>query len=268
MLAGGCLTTTFVWIQHRSALRAVAASTTPGLRRRWLAPMGLGKCRAGIAVAGIRPGTAALTARAVAGGWRLDGDVPWVTGWGLIDVVHTAARGPGGEVMWFLLDAVESPTLAWSRVDLVAVNASVTGTVRFQDHFVAEDRVTGIESYDEWIARDAYGGRSNGSLALGVTGRCCRLLGSGPRDGELAACRDALDEAARSDLSALPRARAGAAHLAFQAAGDLVVATGSRAVRRDQHPQRLAREAVFLLVFASRPVIRKELRRLFGGASD
>jgi alkylation response protein AidB-like acyl-CoA dehydrogenase len=264
-LAGGCLTTTFVWIQHHSALRAVAASHTAGLRDRWLEPMGRGTCRAGIAVAGIRPGTVAVTARAVDGGWRIHGDVPWVTGWGLIDVLHTAARGPDGEVIWLLLDAAESPTLTWSRVALVAVNASVTGTVRFQDHFVPGDRVTGIESYEGWIARDAPGGRSNGSLALGVIGRCCRLLGPGPLDEELAACRDALDEAARCDPSALPVARASAAHLAFRAAGDLVVATGSRAVRRDQHPQRLAREATFLLVFASRPDIRKELRRRFEG---
>jgi alkylation response protein AidB-like acyl-CoA dehydrogenase len=264
-LAGGCLATTFVWIQHHSAMRAVAASPTPGLRERWLAPMGGGKCRAGIAVAGIRPGAAAVTARAVDGGWRVNGVVPWVTGWGLIDVLHTAARGPDGEVVWLLLDAVESPTLAWARVPLVAVNASVTGTVHFQDHFVPRDRLTGIESYEEWLGADARGGRTNGSLALGVTGRCCRLLGPGPLDCELVACRTALDAAARSDPSALPAARAGAAHLALRAAGDLVVATGSRSVRLDQHPQRLAREATFLLVFATRPLIQKELRRLFEG---
>ncbi len=35
-LASGCLTTTFVWLQHRNPVRAVAASETPGLRDRWL----------------------------------------------------------------------------------------------------------------------------------------------------------------------------------------------------------------------------------------
>jgi alkylation response protein AidB-like acyl-CoA dehydrogenase len=262
-LAGGCLATTFVWIQHHSAQRAVAASTTPGLRDRWLEPMERGQTRAGIAVAGIRPGTDPVTAEPVAGGWRIRGVVPWVTGWGLIDLVHTAALGPGGQVIWFLLDAADSPTLTFERLRLLAVNASVTGNVRFHDHVAPTERVTGTEPYQEWLEREAFGGRTNGSLALGVAGRCCRLLGPGPLDEELVACRQALDDAARSDPAALPEARGGASHLAWRAAGDLMVATGSRAVQLDQHAQRLAREAAFLLVFASRPNIRKALRRRF-----
>jgi hypothetical protein len=42
----------------------------------------------------------------------------------------------------------------------------------------------------------------------------------------------------------------------------LTVALGSRSILIDQHPQRLAREALFLLVFGSRPPIRAELLRL------
>jgi alkylation response protein AidB-like acyl-CoA dehydrogenase len=264
-LAGGCLTTTFVWIQHHSALAAVDASATPGLRERWLEPMGRGKWRAGIAVAGIRPGAVAVSAQAVDGGWLVNGEVPWVTGWGLIDVMHTAALAPDGDVVWALVDAVESATLTCTRQQLVAVMASVTVTVRFRDHFVPAERVTGTESYDDWTARDALGLRTNGSLALGVAGRCCRLIGPGPLDGELAACRGALDHAGQMDRSRLPVARAAAAHLVARAAGALIVAAGSRSILMDEHPQRLAREAMFLQVFASRPAIRTELRALYEG---
>jgi alkylation response protein AidB-like acyl-CoA dehydrogenase len=38
---------------------------------------------------------------------------------------------------------------------------------------------------------------------------------------------------------------------------------GSRSVTVDQHPQRLAREALFLLVFGSRPGIKSALLRRF-----
>jgi len=262
-LAGGCLTTTFVWIQHHSALAAVAASETPGLREWWLQNLERGKWRAGIAVAGIRPGAVPVTARAVDGGWSVNGEVPWVTGWGLVDVIHTAAIGPGGDIVWGLADAVESPTLTTQRLRLVAVDASVTVNVRFQDHYVAAERVTGIEPYDEWSARDRRGLRTNGSLALGVAGRCCRLLGPGPLDAALGTCRADLDRAATSDRDALPAARAAASELAYRAAGALVVASGSRAVLRDQQAQRLVREALFLLVFAGRPAIRKELQQRF-----
>jgi alkylation response protein AidB-like acyl-CoA dehydrogenase len=262
-LAGGCLTTTFVWIQHHSALLAVANSTTPGLRERWLEDLCRGKCRAGIAIVGLRPGAAGVSAQAVDGGWLVNGTVPWVTGWGLIDVMHVVALAPGAQMVWALLDAVESPTLSCQRLRLVAVNGSVTVAVRFEDHFVAAERVTGVESATEWAAQEPRKLRTNGSLALGVARRCCRLLGPGPLDACVAACRVALDHAAVFDLASLPAARAAASHLAYRAAGDLVVATGSRSVLRDQHPQRLAREAMFLLVAAGRPAIREELRQLF-----
>ncbi|MDQ1442374.1 MAG: hypothetical protein QOG97_2602 [Acidimicrobiaceae bacterium] len=267
VLAGGCLTTTFVWIQHHSALLAVANSATPGLRERWLEAMCRGKCRAGIAIVGLRPGPDGVSARAVDGGWLVNGVVPWVTGWGMIDVVHTVALAPGGQVVWALLDAVESPGLTCQPLRLVAVNASATVAVRFTDHFVPAERVTGVESATEWAAHEPRKLRTNGSLALGVARRCCRLLGPGsepgPLDAAVDACRAALDHAALFDPDSLPAARAAASHLACRAAGDLVVATGSRSVLLDQHPQRLAREAMFLLVAAGRPAIREELRRLF-----
>jgi alkylation response protein AidB-like acyl-CoA dehydrogenase len=70
----------------------------------------------------------------------------------------------------------------------------------------------------------------------------------------------------RSDLDAadpgeLPAARAAAAELAWRATGSLVVAQGARSIVTDHHAQRLAREALFLLVFGSRPAIRDELAK-------
>jgi hypothetical protein len=78
-------------------------------------------------------------------------------------------------------------------------------------------------------------------------------------DGQLAAIRRTLGDAATEGL---PDARAAASDLALRAATALIVAHGSRSILIDQHPQRLAREALFLLVFGSRPPIRTELLRL------
>jgi hypothetical protein len=51
----------------------------------------------------------------------------------------------------------------------------------------------------------------------------------------------------------------------MQAAAALVAVQGSRAILVDEHPQRLAREALFLLVFASRPAIKERLSRRLTG---
>jgi hypothetical protein len=54
-LAGGCLTTAFLWAQHISMVRAVAASGSQMLRDYWLAPLASGQVRAGLALGGALP---------------------------------------------------------------------------------------------------------------------------------------------------------------------------------------------------------------------
>ena len=87
----GCLSTTFVWMQHHGVVRAVAGGPA-ALRQEMLGPLCRGERRAGVALAGLLPGPPRLRARAVGGGYVLDGTSPWVTGWGHIDTLHVAAR--------------------------------------------------------------------------------------------------------------------------------------------------------------------------------
>jgi hypothetical protein len=98
--------------------------------------------------------------------------------------------------------------------------------------------------------------RLNGSLALGVANRACRLLGPSPLDDELERRRHALDDAGADTMAG---ERAAASAFALQAASALAVHVGSRAVRTDEHAQRLVREALFLLVFGSRQPIKAAL---------
>jgi len=139
---------------------------------------------------------------------------------------------------------------------MIAVTASSTVQLRFDGHFVPAECVTGISPHREWLNRDPMRLRANGSLALGVAARCCAMIGPSPLDGELRARRDALNAGL---LESRPAARAAASELAMQAAAALVAVRGSRAILVGEHPQRLAREALFLLVFASRPAIKENL---------
>jgi alkylation response protein AidB-like acyl-CoA dehydrogenase len=258
VLAGACLSTTFVWLQHHSAVRAVAGADQ-SLRERWLRPLCSGEHRSGIALGGTLPGPPRLRARATPGGFEFDGVSPWVTGWGHIDTLYTAARDEDDLIVWALLDAEDGATLRVEPLEMVAVMASSTVEVRFSGHSVPADRVIGTMPHAHWRERDASGLRMNGSLALGIARRCCDLAGPSPIDAEVTAARRALDEATPADM---PMARAAACELALRAAAALVVAQGSSAILLDQDPQRLAREALFLLVFGSRPAIKQSLSGL------
>jgi hypothetical protein len=70
---------------------------------------------AGLALAGTLPGEPLLRARQVPGGYVFDGCSPWVTGWGLIDTLYTAARDADDNIIWALLDARPAGTLSASR---------------------------------------------------------------------------------------------------------------------------------------------------------
>ena len=254
--AGGCLTTTFIGLQHFGPVLSVAASPSAAIRDTWLGPLCRGERRAGIALAGLRPGPAQVHVTAVTGGYLLTGETTWVTGWGLIDTLQVAARDEDDVIHFMLLDAVESPTLSVAGTRLMAVQASNTVSIRFDSHFVPADRLTHTQPFAEWAGGDAFGSSLNGFLALGVAARCATLIGSSPLDEEVAQARIGLLTAAPAEV---PVARSQASLVAMRAATTLVVHTGSRSVLADHQAQRLYREAGFLLVFGTRPAIRQKL---------
>jgi alkylation response protein AidB-like acyl-CoA dehydrogenase len=264
-LAGGCLSTTFVWIQHHTPVRTITASGNAAMQEEWLPKLCGGAVRAGIALGGLRAGPAQIAARRVDGGWLLDGDVPYITGWGYIDELFVAARTADQEleVVTALVAAAVSDALDVQPLHLLATNASSTVRATLRSLFVPDGRVIGVGAYRPPPPYDG-GGRPNGSLSLGVARRCATLSGPGPLDAEIDARRHQLD-AARDETMA--EARAAAAELALRAAGALVVAQGSRSLLPDQHAQRLLREAAFLQVFGSRPAIRDALLRRLGAST-
>jgi len=255
-LAGGCLTTTFVGLQHFGPVLSVAASPSTEIRETWLGPLCRGERRAGIALAGLRPGPAQVRIEPVAGGYLVRGETAWVTGWGLIDTLHVAGRDSEDVIHFLLLDAVESPTLTVGATHLMAVQSSSTVTVRFDDHFVPADRLTHSQPFAEWAGQDSFGSSLNGFLALGVASRCATLIGPSGLDDELARARTALLTAEPHEI---PAARSRSSLLATKAATTLIVQNGSRSVLTNHHAQRLYREAGFLLVFGTRPAIKEEL---------
>lgn len=255
--AGGCLTTSLVWMQHLGQPPACAFG--PEHLRVWLEPLASGEIRSTVAYAGLRP-DAPLRARQDGDDWVLDGVAPWVSGWGLTTMIHVAARSPEDDVVWLLADA-PLPGMRAERHRLLALDASATVTLHFDGVRVPGDRMTSRFPWAEWPERDAMGLRTNGSLALGLAARCLRLLGPSPLDDELVNVRADLDA---GDATTFPAGRAAACALAVRAASALLVAQGSGSVECGAHAERLYREAGMLLVFGSRPSIRSALLTALG----
>jgi len=264
-LASACLASTFVWLQHLRLLGAMLDPGTPAALREALLPAVVrGEVRGGVALAGLLPGPPRLTARPADGGWLLDGEAPWVSGWGTVDLLVVVGRGPGDTAVTLLMDAREQQGVAAAPQRLAAANASATVQLSFDGAFVPGGRLVSQAPYDP-VAAQSEGLRGNGSLALGVGRRCCALIGPSPLDAELDACRAELDAAA---TAAMPAARARASEFAARAAHYLAVRRGSRSALAGDDAERLAREAGFLLVFGSRPAIKDELLgRLAGNGS-
>jgi alkylation response protein AidB-like acyl-CoA dehydrogenase len=251
-LASGCLTTAFVWAQHLGLVHALAMSGNDELGARWLEPVLRGDVRAGLALGGALP-QPLLHARRAGDEWVLDGTSPFLSGWGLIDVVHTAARTQDDDIVWLIVDAAESAALHVERLRLVALDATATVRATFGGLRVPVDRQTSLHPAGGETPPEVL--RLHASLALGVAERCCRLLGPSPLDDELSRLRALLDELGPET----PAHRAAAGELAMRAAARLATAGGSRSLLQGDHAQRLWREALFVLIYALRPASRDAL---------
>lgn len=261
-LGAACVTTTFVWLQHFRLLRAVLDPAAPEHLRSMLPPVIRGEIKGGVSLGGLLPGPARLSAEACDDGWLLNGETPWVSGWGVVDKLVVTAREGNERVASFVIDATLCEGLGVTPLHLSAMNASSTVTMSFSNVKVSNDHYLGSEPFAPQLERPE-GLRVNGSLALGVARRCCALIGTSALDDELRAARD---ELGRAGFEEIHEARARASELAMRSAHALAVVRGSRSALSGDIADRSTREASLLLVFGSRPRIKAALLdRMVGG---
>ncbi|WP_378736790.1 acyl-CoA dehydrogenase family protein [Nocardia brasiliensis] len=273
ILIAGCLATAFVWAQHHGVARRISTSPNAELRERLTDDMRDGRVRSGVTYAGAAD-KPALIARRTDGGYLLDGTAPFVTGWGMIDIVGVTARDATDErsLICAVVPAVETTSLRVRPIPLTAANASRTVTASFESVYVPDadvDRRLSLRSFHESYIIAAW---RNGSLALGIVRRCVAELGAlgidaGALIDESVLVRKELDSALGGQFDVYA-ARARASELAMRAAAGLVTATGSAAITQGSLAERTLREATFTLVFGSRPPIKAALLdRLTGTAA-
>jgi alkylation response protein AidB-like acyl-CoA dehydrogenase len=290
-IAGGCGATAFVWAQHHGAVRRVAGGEGPG-RDRWLPQLCDGSALGGIGFAYLRrPGPSAVRATRDGDQWRLDGEAPWITGWGLIDVLIVMARAHDGSVVTVALDRLDDrPELRpGPRQALAVMRATSTVALAFDGVVVPATDVIGVQTEDAWSLRDAVGSAMPPAAPLGLAGRAIRLLDERGQaagdaratvlaaslgdelerlrvDADRIASRlgDLLTDAGRASNELDAAIAAGASErdrgLAFarRATDALVAASGGGAMALSNPAQRLSREATFYLIQAQTGALRGE----------
>lgn len=80
VLAGGCLSTAFIWMQHHSVVRSLSNTANADLRENFFADLVSGRKRAGAAFAGAVAQPVKLWATRIDGGYLLTGDALFVSG--------------------------------------------------------------------------------------------------------------------------------------------------------------------------------------------
>ncbi len=291
-LAGACGVSFFVWVQHHAPVRLLAASPNVELRERWLADLCRGSVLGGVAFAYLRrPGPPAVVARPVPGGWKVDGEAPWVTSWGLARLFAVVARVErAGEAVFFLLDAERagSSVQASPPLGLAAMGASATVRLGFDGLFVPAGDVVRTIDLARWRARDRAGTSKPHPAPLGLATTAIGFLAAradaatGPTQtavhraasalaAELDACRArsyALSDLVRHDhahLADLVQVRAWGLDVAMRSAQALVAATGGRAMSLDHPAQRLVREAAFWSIQAQSSSLREATLGIVSG---
>ena len=262
LLAAADASTWFVWTQHHSPVRTVARGTEQ-IRSRWLPRLTSGEALAGVAFTHLRrPGPPAVAARKHGDGWLVDGEVAWLTSWGLADVFLLGAQA-GDDVVWTLVPLRDRPEVRAQPLALAAMNGTSTARVRFDGLSVSADEVVLVEPVADWRAADAARTADVIAGVFGVTAEAIRRLRqrddaaasalAGAAQVRLEAVRAAayalMDEAEPgSRIDERLRLRAEALMLACHVTSGLVAAGAGRSMLLDAAAQRLARAALFLLV--------------------
>ncbi len=268
ILASACGVTAFTQQQIQTGIKFVTEASNEPLKAALLPELATGRLLCGIALSQLRrSGPPMPRATQTDGGYRLNGLIPWITGWSLLDgFVLGAALEDGDHVFVYVNKQQHRASLtAGEALPLIVMQASDTVEVRVDDLFIPNEFMLRRQSGDELAQADNRTLTTHAALPLG----CARASAGHLRELAQKPGRDALSQTAfaltleidncrrealtwNCDCVAHPdyktyalRARASANVLAMRAAHAAVIATGGRAHLKTAAPQRLLREAQF-----------------------
>ncbi len=182
-LSTACLTTTFILTQRSGALRRIAGSQNRALADRLLPELVSGSCFATVGISHLTTSRRHLAAPALeaeqsSAGFRLNGYSPWVTGASQAETIVVGATLADDTQVLLAVPTRLAGVAPQPAHALVALAASQTGAVRFDDVRVpGEFLLAGPRSQVLATGSGAgTGGLQTSTLAAGLSGAAIDFL--------------------------------------------------------------------------------------------
>jgi alkylation response protein AidB-like acyl-CoA dehydrogenase len=273
ILAGADCATWFVQAQHHSPLALLVKSSGP-VRDRLVGPLSRGELLGGVAFAHLRrfPAKPVTATPLSGGGFRFDGRAPWCTGWGLNDVLMVGGMTPDGKCVFAYVPAHDQPGMrATEPLRLAALEATRTVQLDFDGLVAGPDDIVMELPFAAWAEADRHTTVNVNPAVLGLTSAALERLAGEPDGAAQEAAAGMLDELAQARahcyrlydevpageaLEERLAAKTVAVELMVRATTALVAAGGGSALAVGRPAQRLAREALFLVVQAQTAEVR------------
>lgn len=277
----------FLQTQHQSAAAMLVQSQNELLKQKYLPLLSNGQVLVGVGFSHLRRlGNPVITAVPVTGGYKLEGYVPWITGFSLFQEFIVAAVLPNGQAVFGVIPFLETyqeqlGTITFSQpMALAAMTSTNTVTATLTSWFLPQERVVSIKP-SGWIHENDNKSILNPtSLALGCALAGLDILQAAHStkqlsfiaqafktlDRELADCRAAIRHAQQDhDLGKRLQLRAWTINLAVRCAHAAITVSSGAANYRHHAAQRVYREAlVFTVSGQTTALMEATLARLMG----
>lgn len=262
----------FLQTQHQSAAEMLSRSENESLKRQYLPYMSKGQVLVGVGFSQLRrKGNPPVKAIAVEGGYQLDGEVPWVTGFGFFQDFIVGAVLPDGRAVYGIVPCVETVqdtggAIAFSQpMQLAAIASTNTVTATLTRWFLPKERVVFVKPPGAIHENDQKNVLHHSFFALGCARAGLDILEATAQtkqlpfisdafnslDEELTRCSDIIMQSLSPESHPWEKRlqlRAWSIQLAVRCAHAAVIVSGGAANSRNHAAQRVYREALVFTV--------------------
>lgn len=266
-LSGACLTTAFILSQREAAVRRLLVSDRADLQRQYLPRAATGQIYLTVGLSQLTTSrqhrAPSLVADPDGDGYRVQGEIPWVTGASQAEAIVVGATLPDDSQILFLLPKGHAGVTIDPPMALSSLLGSLTSSVRCEGVRIGRDLLLAGPA-PQILGPAGGGGLETSCLALGLASAAIDWLAvqgrQRPEAADAALRLGAVRDGLRADLHRLTREKPGVevvlkfrtdcSMLAMRATQvALIVAKGNGFVA--PHPvQRWARQALFFLVWS------------------